>query len=162
MASGKMKNRVEVDRRRKENQPSTYVPSSTSDVKFEMMMKTMERLMDMLALDNIPPNREQSRNQIRNPNFRRPPPPPRNQRNPEDQQIRPPFLENLVDEEGEEDPMDILIHHFDDIDSEIYLIEEEHNLFSQEDDYHISEIDSKQYQRGYQNAIDDFQKNIKK
>ena len=95
-----MKNRVEEDRRRQENQPSTSAPSSASDVKFEMMMKTMDRLVDRLALDNRPPNREKPKNQVRNPNFRRPPPPQRNQRNPEDQQIRPPFPENLVDEEG--------------------------------------------------------------
>ena len=96
-----MKNRVEVDRRRQENQQSTSAPSSTSDVKFEMLMKTMERLMDRLALYNRPHNREQPENQIRNPNFRRPPPPQRNQRNPKDQQIRRPFPENLIDEEGE-------------------------------------------------------------
>ena len=124
-----------------------------------MMMKTMERLMDMLDLDNRPPNREKPENQVRNQNFRRRPPPQRNQRNLEDKQMRPPFLENYVDEKGEEDPMDNQIHHFDNIDSEIYLIEEEHNTFSQEDESHISEIDLEQYQRGYQNTIDDFQKN---
>ena len=59
--------------------------------------------MDRMAPYNRPPNREQPKNQIRNPNFRRPPPPPRNQRNLDDQQIRPPFLENLVDEGGEEE-----------------------------------------------------------
>ena len=58
MASGKMKNRVEEDRRRQENQPSTSAPSSTSDVKFEMMMKAMKRLMDKIDIDNRPPNRE--------------------------------------------------------------------------------------------------------
>ena len=58
MAYGKMKNRVEEDRRRQENKPSTSTPSFASDLKFEMMMKTMERLMDRLDLDNIPPNRE--------------------------------------------------------------------------------------------------------
>ena len=84
MASRKMKNRVEEDRRRQENQPSTSAPSSTSDVKFEMMMKTMERLMVRLALENRPPNREKPENQVRNPNFRRHPVPLRNQRNPED------------------------------------------------------------------------------
>ena len=57
--------------------------------------------------------------------------------------------------------MDNKIHDFDDIDSEIYLTEEEHNLFAQEDDNNISEKDSKQYERGYQNAIDDFQKKLK-
>ena len=47
-----MKQRVEVDRRkmREENQPSTS--SSSNDAKFDIMMKTMERLMDRLALDN--------------------------------------------------------------------------------------------------------------
>ena len=53
----------------------------------------------------------------------------------------------MVDEEVEEDPMDNQIHHFDDIDSEIYLTQEEHNLFAQEDDSPISKIYSKQYQR---------------
>ena len=72
MESGKMKKRVEVDRRkmREENQPSTS-DSYSNDAKFEMMMKTMEILMDMLDLDNIPPNREQHEPKIRNPKFRR-------------------------------------------------------------------------------------------
>ena len=30
-------------------------------------------------------------------------------------------------------------HHFDDIDFRIFLIEEEHNFFAQEEDDHISE-----------------------
>ena len=57
MASGKMKQRVEVDRRktREENQPSTY---SSTYAKFDIMMKTMERLMDRLVLDSRPPNRD--------------------------------------------------------------------------------------------------------
>ena len=57
--------------------------------------------------------------------------------------------------------MDNKIHHFDDIDSEIYLTKEEDNFFSQEDDNNISEIYSEQHQRGYQNAIDGFQKKLK-
>ena len=68
------------------------VASSSNDAKFEMMMKTMERLMDMLDLENTPINRDQSKNQVRNPNIRRPPPPPpqirkrdsRNPKNPKD------------------------------------------------------------------------------
>ena len=68
MASGKMKHR-DLDRRRKEeNLPSTS--SSSADVKLEMMLKTMENLMD-----TRPFNREQGDPQIRNPNFRRPNPP---------------------------------------------------------------------------------------
>ena len=34
-------------------------------------------------------------------------------------------------------------------------------MFAQEEDNIISEVDSEQYQRGYQNAIDDFQKKLK-
>ena len=58
----------------------------------------------------------------------------RNPRNQEDQQIRPPFPENyVVDDDGAESIQDH-IHHFGDLDSEIYLIEEEHSMFAQEDD----------------------------
>ena len=66
-------------------------------------MKTMERLMDKLVLDNRPPNREKPEPQIRNPNFIRPLPPPqimqrdqRNIGNMEDQQIRPPLPKNML------------------------------------------------------------------
>ena len=90
-ASRKLKNRVEAYRRRQENQPSNFASSSTSDVKFDIMIKTMDILMDRLSLDNRPPNREHPENQIRNPNFRRPPLPPRNQRNRDDQNIILPF-----------------------------------------------------------------------
>ena len=55
MVSGKMKHR-DLDRRRKEeNLPSTS--SSSTDVKFEMMLKTMEKLMDRLTMDTRPFNR---------------------------------------------------------------------------------------------------------
>ena len=118
---------------------------------------------------NIPHNIEQHEPNIRDTNFRRPPPSPpqikkrdpRNPGNPEDQQIRPPFLEYYVDEEEENDQMDNQRHHFDVLYTEVYLIEEEHNLFSQEDDCNAFEIESEQYQKGYQNAIDYFQKKLK-
>ena len=54
--------------------------------------------------------------------------------------------------------MDNQIHHFDDLDSEIYFIENEHNIFSQEDDCNTLELETEQYQRGYQNAMNDFQR----
>ena len=55
MASGKMKHK-DIDRRKKdENFPFA---SSTNDVKFEMMLKTMEKLMDKLTMDNRGFNRE--------------------------------------------------------------------------------------------------------
>ena len=75
--------------------------------------------MDRLELHNRLPNKDYSKPQIRNHNFRRPPPPPqirhrdqRNPRNVEDQQIIPPFLDNFFDEEEENYPMDNQIRHF--------------------------------------------------
>ena len=89
MACGKIKQRAEIDRRkgREETHPSTSA-SSSSDIKFEMMLKTMEKLMDRLTVEAKLMNWEQNEPQIRNPNFRRqvPPPPqpnkPRDVRNP--------------------------------------------------------------------------------
>ena len=56
--------------------------------------------------------------------------------------------------------MDNHIHHFDDMDSEIYLTEEEHNLFAQEDDCNTFELETEQYQRGYQNVVNDIQRKL--
>ena len=52
------------------------------------------------------------------------------------------------------------IHHFGDLDSEIYLTEYEHSLFSQEDDNRYFEKELEQYHKGYMHAIDDV-RNIK-
>ena len=75
MASSKIKEKDEIDKRktREENQAST-------DEKFYVMMRTMERLMDTLDLDIRPKNIDQQEPQIRNPNFRIPVPPQINQR----------------------------------------------------------------------------------
>ena len=58
----------------------------------------------------------------------------RNPRNQDDQQIRPPFLENYFAYEEEDKYVEDHIHHFGDLDSEIYLTKEEHSMFAQEDD----------------------------
>ena len=58
----------------------------------------------------------------------------RNPINSDDQQIRPPFPENYVADVDEYESIEDHIHHFGDLDSKIYLTEEEHNMFSQEDD----------------------------
>ena len=52
MESGKIKQKVEIDKRkaREENVPSTSAVVSSNDVKFEMMLKTMEKLMDRLNM----------------------------------------------------------------------------------------------------------------
>ena len=45
--------------------------------------------------------------------------------------MQPPFSENYVDGEGEDEPIEDQIHHFGDLDSNIYLIETEHNMYGQ-------------------------------
>ena len=62
MACGKIKQRVDVDRRkgREEIMPSTSSASSSNDIKFEMMLKTMEKLMDKMTMDTRLVNREQN------------------------------------------------------------------------------------------------------
>ena len=61
MACGKIKPRAEVDRSkgREEAHPTTST-SSSSDIKFEMMLKTMEKLMDRLTVEAKPANQEQN------------------------------------------------------------------------------------------------------
>ena len=118
MASGNIKKKVETDRRkaREENAPSASAASSPNDVKFEMMMKTMERMMDRITVNNKPLNKEHNEPQIRNPNFRRP------------------------------NPLPLLQNRQRDM--------REHKIIFEE------ESEAEQYQRGYLNTIDDFQRNI--
>jgi hypothetical protein len=79
MASRKIKYNPETDMKKVqgEAQPST---SQSSDVKFDLMMKTMERFMENLSLDNKPAIRDQAEIQPRNQNFRRAPVPQIRQR----------------------------------------------------------------------------------
>ena len=61
MACGMIKPRVDVDRRKgREEIHPTSSTSSSSDIKFEMMLKTMEKLMDQLTVEAKPVNREQN------------------------------------------------------------------------------------------------------
>ena len=62
MACGKIKPRADIDRRkgREEIHPSTSA-SSSSDVKFELMLKTMEKLMDRLTVEAKLENQEQNK-----------------------------------------------------------------------------------------------------
>ena len=49
------------------------------------------------------------------------------------------------------------IHHFGDLDSEIYLTGEEHDMFTQVDDKTLTG-ELEQYHKGYMHAIDDVRK----
>ena len=60
MASGKIKQKVETDKRksREENVPSASALVSSNDVKFEMILEMMENMIDRISADNRPLNRE--------------------------------------------------------------------------------------------------------
>jgi hypothetical protein len=97
MASGKIKHNPDRDVKKVqgEAQPST---SQSSDEKFDLMMKTMERFMERMSLENKPATRDQTDFQPRNQNFRRAPVPQirkRDQINQGDQQIKPPFQKTM-------------------------------------------------------------------
>jgi hypothetical protein len=98
MASGKIKHNL--DRGGKKVQwkahPST---SQSSDEKFDLMLKTMERLMERIFMENKPATREKTVFQPKNKIFRRALVPQirkRDQRYQGDQQIKPPFQNNYA------------------------------------------------------------------
>jgi hypothetical protein len=137
-------------------------PSTSSvDAKIDSLVRTMERMMERLDItDRNPPRENQPGPQIRNPNFRRNPPQirqrePREQREQRgpDQQIRPPFQENYVDE-GEEtieglDDVHINLMGINDNDS-IFLTQEEQDLFLLSQ----TEVDEEESeQQAFENAI---------
>jgi hypothetical protein len=124
-----------------------------------MMMKTMEKIMDKLYVDDINEMKDQNEPQERNLNFRRQQGPfvpqvmLRGQRIPNEQQIKPPFQENLIDEEFIEKPQDH-IHHFgnnDPKESRTFLTKYEHDIFvsqeEEEDDEDLVEEESEDYQK---------------
>lgn len=132
MTSGKIKQKAETKKIKEEPQASTS--QSSSDAKFDMMMRTMEKLMERLYVDERPPVREKNEAQIRNPNFRRPQGPhapqilQRGQRNQNDQHVRPPFQEKIVVEEYIEQPKD-RIDQFGENETKVFVTKEEHDKF---------------------------------
>lgn len=124
-------------RRVKEEEPQASTSQSNSKVKFNMMMKTMEKLMDKLFVDDRNQMKDQNETQVRNPNFGRQQGPhvpqimPRGKRNPNEQQIRPPFQKNLAGEEFIEKKQDH-IHHFgnnEPRETRTFLTKDEHDNF---------------------------------
>ena len=91
------------DSRRVKEEAQTCTSQNSIDAKMDLMMKSMERLIDILSVDDRGQNvhRERNEPEIKNPNFRQPrqqtPQPPqilqREQRNNNDQ-VRPPFHQN--------------------------------------------------------------------
>jgi len=103
--------RYRVDPREQKKPKEESQASTSSDPKFDSLVKAMERLVDKLSIRDKPPSRDNVP-QIRNPNYRAPrqqdPLPPRivqrgeklpnDPNNPNNDQVRPPFQQNLVDE----------------------------------------------------------------
>jgi hypothetical protein len=96
MESGEMKHNLDksVKKVQGEAQPSM---SQSLDEKIDFMMKTMERLMESMSMENKPATRDQTDFQPKNQNFRRALVPQirqRDQRDQGDQQIKPLFQNN--------------------------------------------------------------------
>ena len=96
-----MKQKIDYDRKRvkDEAQPSS---SHSLDAKFDNMMKKMQKIMERLAIGDRLAVTQQQDPQIRNPNFRKQQFPQIRQRNPNENEIRPPFQENIVTRDVEE------------------------------------------------------------
>ena len=131
--------------------------ASTSDVNIDSLVRTMERMMERINLnERVVPRENQPSPQNRNQNFRRNPPQirQREQRGP-NQKIRPPFQENYVDEdEGVvEELEEIQINQMGITNEDIvFLAKEEQDLFSLTQ----TEVEfekSKDYKQGFENAI---------
>jgi len=144
---------MEKTKLKEEEKPSTSAPED----KFEMMMKTMEKLMDRLALGNAPAPPAQQEPRFRNPQFIK----LQNQQRPReninqhpDPPVRPPFQQNLVDEENEPKIPEESIHCFDEEVSRIFLTKEEH------DESSITKPGEElsDYLKGYQHAIFEMKK----
>jgi hypothetical protein len=107
-------------------QPST---SQSSKDRFELMMRTMEKIMERISLDNKANTREQVYAPPRN--HRRPTFPQirqRDQRNQGDQQIRPPFQNNYVHENFDENFEDNM-NCCDGDETHVFFTKEEHDQF---------------------------------
>ena len=87
---------------------------------------------------------------------------PRGKRNPNEQQIKPPFQENLNDEEFTEQPQDH-IHHFGNEFKELdtFVTKSEHDNYvsqEEEDDQEPIEEGSEDYHKAYLNVMMDLQR----
>jgi len=116
--------------------------------------------MERLAVDPRQAPREENEGQNRNQNFRRPPVPQirkREQRNPTDHPVRPPFQEHFVAADYEylnEDQ----IHQVDQNDARVYLTKEEHDRWCCEKDGEVLDTFTENYKLGYQNAVMELEK----
>lgn len=166
MASKKGKYRFDNKKVKEKSQPSTS--QSSSDAKFDSVLRVMERKMERFSESDRQVAREKHEPIIRNRNFRHPrkpslPPPPqilprgqRNQIQNQTDQVRPPFQENLLDDEYAPQSDDH-INQFRENESNFFFTKEEHDKCTQDPKEAKSED---KYCWGYQNTMVDFQRQM--
>ena len=98
MASGKIKPRFNRGNKRPWGDAQLSM-SRSSDDKFNMIMKTMEKLTERMSMGNRPIAWEKNDPQPINQDLLRGQIPQIKQRDPGDQQARPPFQNNYTDED---------------------------------------------------------------
>ena len=91
-------------------------------------MKTMENFMERMSMGNRLVVREQNDPQPRNKNIRRGQIPQIKQRDPGDQQTRPPFQNNYTDKDFDQD-FDDQMHCCDDKNPCVFLKKSEHDRY---------------------------------
>ena len=67
---GKMKKKIDSERKKIKDEAQA-LSSHSSDIRFDSMMKTMDKIMEKLAVGDRPTSTQQLEPKIRNPNFRR-------------------------------------------------------------------------------------------
>jgi hypothetical protein len=121
----------------------------------------MERLMGRMFMENKPATREKNDLQPRNQNFRRvlvPQIMKRDQRDQGDQQIRPPFQNNYVNEDFDQMFQDQM-HCCDNTNTYMLLTKGEHDQFMDANDGFMLEnddtlsLETKEFRKGYHNII---------
>ena len=126
MASGKMKQKTDLERKKIKDEIQSS-SSHSSKSRLDSMMKNMEKIMEILVVVDRPAATQHVDPQIRNPNFRRQQFPQIRQRNSKENQIKPPFQENTMVEELEEN--DDQIHCLDKEEPQFYIKKEDHDQF---------------------------------
>jgi hypothetical protein len=110
--------------------------SQSSYEKFDLMMKNMERFMEIMSLENNPATRDQTDFQPKNQDYRRALVPhirKRDQINQDDQQIKPHFQNNYVNEYFDQTIEDNM-HYCGDTKTNVFLTKEDRDEFMDAND----------------------------
>lgn len=160
--------RYKVETREPRKMKEDCQASTSSNPKFDSLIKVMEKLVDRLSIDGKSLARDVP--QIRNPRQQEAPPPqilqrgqklPTNASNNNNNnsgnadQVRPPFQRNLVDEEELLHEESEEINSFGDEEDKFFLTKKQHDEQLQGPEIQIDD-----YQLGYHNAMIAFQRQL--